>query len=171
VVYEQLEDAWAHICPIKIKQVSLETNPQFVQIVPPGETVIVVSFQLKLFQSTGLMTICYPYMALEGIINKLSAQNWIDATKKKSREHDTDVNRINLMELAVPLTAVLARTDVTIADFLSMRVGDIITTNQRIDHEIEVLVRNRRKLLARPGLVGRKRGLVVSEVLQDLGKE
>ncbi len=30
---------------------SLETNPQFVQIVPPGETVIVISFQLKLFCS------------------------------------------------------------------------------------------------------------------------
>ena len=81
MVYTQMEDAWAQICPAKITPVSLETNPQFLQIVPPGETVIVVSFQLKLLQSTGLMTICYPYVAMEPVITKLSAQNWMDATK------------------------------------------------------------------------------------------
>jgi len=40
VIYKEMEDAWEHICPIKAKQISLETNPQFVQIVPPSETVI-----------------------------------------------------------------------------------------------------------------------------------
>lgn len=171
VVYTEMENAWAHICPIQVKQISLETNPQFVQIVPPGETVIVVSFQMKLLQSTGMMTICFPYVALEGIMSKLSAQNWIDATKKKSHEKETQINRENLLHLTIPLNAILARTDVRIGEFLGLEIGDIITTDQKITREVDVFVRERRKFSGRPGLVGKKRGLVVTKVFEEVGKE
>ncbi len=171
VVYKELEVAWNHICPIKVNQISLETNPQFVQIVPPGETVIVVSFQMKLLQSTGLMTICFPYVALEGIMTRLSAQNWIDATKKKSKEIDAEINLENLLQLNLPLTAVLAKTDVRIGDFLDLEIGDVITTSHKINREVEVLIDNRKKFVGRPGLIGKKRGLVVTRVIDEVGKE
>lgn len=171
LVYRELEDAWATICPIKAKPVSLETNPQFVQIVPPGETVIVISFQLKLLQSTGLMTLCYPYMVLESILNKLSAQNWIDATKKKSLERDAQTNADNLMDLKVSINAVLAETDLRIRDFIGMEVGDVLTTDHRITQDIEGFIGNSKKIIGRPGLVGKKRGFVVTEVISPLGKE
>jgi flagellar motor switch protein FliM len=171
VVYKELENAWAHICPIKVKQISLETNPQFVQIVPPGETVIVISFQMKLLQSTGLMTICFPYVALEGIISRLSAQNWIDATKKKSQGKDSEINRENLMELQVPVSAVLADTAVSIGEFLDLKIGDVVTTDHRINREVGVFVKRRKKFIGRPGLVGRKRGLVISRIFDEVGKE
>lgn len=171
VVYKELEVAWNHICPIKVNQISLETNPQFVQIVPPGETVIVVSFQMKLLQSTGLMTICFPYVALEGIMTRLSAQNWIDATKKKSKEIDAEINLENLLQLNLPLTAVLAKTDVRIGDFLDLEIGDVVTTSHKINREVEVLIDNRKKFVGRPGLIGKKRGLVVTRVIDEVGKE
>ncbi len=171
VVYKEMEDAWEHICPIKVKQISLETNPQFVQIVPPSETVIVVSFQMKLLQSTGLMTICFPYVALEGIMTKLSAQNWIDATKKKTQDANTEINKDNLMHLAVPIDVILASTDVSIGEFLNLKIGDVITTDNRINREVQIYIRNRKKFSGRPGLVGRKRGLVVTRVHEELGKE
>ncbi|MFH1701054.1 MAG: flagellar motor switch protein FliM [Candidatus Zixiibacteriota bacterium] len=171
VIFDELEEAWAHICPIKIEQKSLETNPQFVQIVPPGETVIVISLQLKLFQSTGLITICYPYMALENIIGKLSAQNWNDATKRKSMKIDEDVNRKNLLGLEVPMQALLAETEVRIRDFIDMKVGDVITTTTKINKEMDIYIRNRKKLLGRPGLVGKKKGFTITRILEEVGKE
>jgi flagellar motor switch protein FliM len=142
-----------------------------VQIVPPGETVIVISFQLKMLQSSGLMTICYPYVALEGTIGKLSAQNWIDATKRKSLTHDTDVNRANLLTVPIPVSAVLTNAEVRIRDFLNMNIGDVITTDKKIMQEMEVSVRGRQKFLARPGLVGKKRGFIITQVFDEPGKE
>lgn len=171
LVYHELEDVWSHIAPVKIKHVSLDTNPQFVQVVPPGETVIVVSFQLKLLQATGLMTICYPYMTLESIIGKLSAQNWIDATKKRSLTNDAEINRANLEGLPVPLRAVLAHTDIRIRDFLALKIGDVVTTDHGISEEMALYVRNRRKFRGRPGLIGRKRAVVLTSVVNSIGKE
>ncbi len=171
VVYKELAAAWAHICPINIEQASLETNPQFVQIVPPGETVIVISFQLKLFQTTGLMTLCYPYMALESIIGKLSAQNWIDATKRKSAEKDTEINLGNLQDLNLPVSAVLAETKISIRDYMHLEIGDVLTTESKINEEMVINLAGRHKYSARPGLVGRKRGLMITNHVEEVGKE
>jgi len=42
-----------------------ETNPQFVQIAPPGETVILISLEVRMQNASGLMSLCFPFMLLE----------------------------------------------------------------------------------------------------------
>ena len=51
-LYTELQRSWENLVKIEIEQRSFETNPHFIQIVPPGESVVVISFQVKLFQST-----------------------------------------------------------------------------------------------------------------------
>ncbi len=166
-LFSDLARAWEHIIPVDIHQLSFETNPQFIQIVPPGETVVVVSFQVKLFQATGLLTICYPYVAIEPIITKLSAQNWIDATKKKNLESDRDINLNNLQAVDAELAAVFKSTELKMREFLSLQVGDIITTEQRIVDPISVLVNRRAKFFGRPGLSGKKRAVQVTSEFDE----
>lgn len=163
-LYRDLERAWENIVEIQVEQKSFETNPQFIQIVPPGETVVVVSFQVKLFQSTGLLTICYPFVALEPIITKLSAQNWIDATKKKLHKTDRDVNLNNLKEVGVDLSAELLGTTIRMRDFLDLEVGDVIPSEKKISAPIDVFVNHRHKYRARPGLSGKKRAFQIVDV-------
>ncbi len=170
-MYEELHKSWEHLVQIDIEQKSFETNPQFIQIVPPGESVVVISFQIKLFQSTGLLTICYPYVSLEPIVTKLSGQNWIDATKKKNATEDRQTNESNLAEVAGDVSAVLLRSRIRVRDFLSLKLGDIVPSEKKIDLPIEVMVNRRRKYLGRPGLSGKKRAVQVMEVLPNIMEE
>lgn len=170
-LFRDLERAWENIVKIKVEKKSFETNPQFIQIVPPGETAVVVSFQIKLFQSTGLLTICYPYVALEPIITRLSAQNWIDATKKKNLESDRRINLQNLNLVNADMMAVLLNTSLKVSDFLQLKFGDIIPSEKKINLPIDVYVNTRKKFSARPGLSGKKRAFQVIEVCEDLSKE
>ncbi len=160
-LYRDLERAWDNIVTLNIEQRSFETNPQFIQIVPPGETVVVVSFQVKLFQSTGLLTLCYPYVSLEPVVTKLSAQNWIDATAKKNLQADRDTIQKNLAAVDAELVAELVRTDIKIGEFLDLRVGDVVPTEGRISSPVNVYVNRSRKLHARPGLSGKKRAIQI----------
>jgi len=139
--------------------------------VPPGETVVVVSFQVKVFQSTGLLTLCYPYVSLEPIITKLSAQNWIDATKKKNLESDRAVNLQNLSQVDAEVAAVLLNTSLKVRDFMGLKEGDIIPSERKINMPIDVYVNRRRKLAAQPGLSGKKRAFQVVALCDDLSKE
>ncbi|MCM2271320.1 MAG: flagellar motor switch protein FliM [candidate division Zixibacteria bacterium] len=170
-MYRELERSWEHIVKVGIEQISFETNPQFIQIVPPGETVVVISFQVKLFQSTGLLTICYPYVALEPIITKLSAQNWIDATKRKNIDSDRAVNQRNLHDVNADVSAVLLRSNIKLRDFMTLKIGDIIPSDRKIHQPIEVCVNRRKKYVARPGLTGKKRAFQVLSTWEPLSKE
>ena len=170
-VYRDLETAWENIVKVNIKQKSFETNPQFIQIVPPGETVVVVSFQIKLFQSTGLLTVCYPYVSIEPIINKLSGQNWIDATKKKNLDIDHNLNLNNLYSIKSELSAELLKTNITMSEFLSLKVGDIIPSEKRISSPIDVYVNSRKKYTGQPGLTGKKKAFQVIDVFEDIVEE
>ncbi|MCK4606012.1 MAG: flagellar motor switch protein FliM [candidate division Zixibacteria bacterium] len=166
-LYEEIEEAWENIVKIETEQRSFETNPQFIQIVPPGETVVVVSFQIKLFQATGLLTICYPYVSLEPVISKLSAQNWIDATKRKNLESDRSINLANLNLVEADISAVLLRTDIRMRDFLSLKVGDIVPSQHQINEPVVVSVSRAKKFLARPGISGKKRAIQILESLAE----
>ena len=170
-LYVELTKSWEHLVKIGIEQVSFETNPQFIQIVPPGETVVVISFQIKLFQATGLLTICYPYVALEPVITRLSAQNWIDATKKKNLAQDRDVNTDNLKFVPAELAAVLLNSRIRMRDFLALKVGDVIPSEQKISSPMMVTVNRRMKFLAKPGLAGKKRAVQILDYCDELRQE
>jgi len=170
-LYRDTERAWENIVKIDVEQKSFETNPQFIQIVPPGETVVVVSFQVKVFQSTGLLTLCYPYVSLEPIITKLSAQNWIDATKRKNLESDRELNFDNLSQVNTDVTAVLLHTSLRVRDFMKLKPWDIIPFERKINLPIDIYVNRKKKFVARPGLSGKKRAFQVLEEYDDLSKE
>jgi len=167
-LYADLQRSWEHLVKIEIEQRSFETNPHFIQIVPPGESVVVISFQVKLFQSTGLLTICYPYMSLEPIITKLSGQNWMDATKKKNLEEDRLTTLNNLQTIQTDVAAVLCRTKIKVRDFMALSCGDTIRSDMKMTMPIEILVNDRRKYVARPGVSGKKRAIQVLEVREAM---
>lgn len=170
-LYSDLARSWENIIKVDVEQKSFETNPQFIQIVPPGETVIVVSFQVKLFQSTGLLTICYPYVSLEPVMAKLSAQNWIDATKRRNQDVDRSLNRTNLESVPAELTAVMMRTNLKLRDFLNLQVGDVLPTERKINAPVEVMINRRRKFIGRPGLTGKKKAVQILDVSQEAKRE
>lgn len=170
-LYAELAKSWEYLVKIDIEQKSFETNPQFIQIVPPGETVVVISLQVKLFQSTGLLTICYPYVSLEPIVGSLSAQNWIDATKKKNEAEDRQTNIFNLKKVPTEIAAVLLESNIKMRDFLSLKLGDIVPSEARIDQPIKITVNRRHKYTARPGLSGKKRAFQVLEVKKNILEE
>jgi flagellar motor switch protein FliM len=170
-LYIDLEKAWHNIVPLKIEENSFENNPQFIQIIPAGETVIVISLQMKLFKTTGLLTICYPYVSLETVLPKLSAQNWIDATKKKSLEESVELNRENLQNVSVPVTLTLAQTKLKMKDFLNLKMGNVIATDTKIDAPAELAVGDRMKYKCRPGLFGKRRAGQIIEIHPFVKKE
>ncbi|MBN2227395.1 MAG: flagellar motor switch protein FliM [candidate division Zixibacteria bacterium] len=170
-IFGDLENSWKNMVPVTIEQKSFETNPQFVQVVPASETVIVVSLQLKLFNITGLLTICYPYVSLESVLGKLSAQNWIDATKRKSQEENRANNQENLQKVTVEVALNLARTTLKMKDFLNLKIGDVISTETKIDAPVEMLVGGRKKYMCRPGLFGKRRAGQITEIYPIIEKE
>jgi flagellar motor switch protein FliM len=85
-LFGNLRESWAQVIDIRPRLSQIETNPLFAQIVPPSEMVILVSFEMKLGGTTGILNLCIPYLTIEPIISKLSAQYWYSTRRPASKE-------------------------------------------------------------------------------------
>src|SRR5687767_12442732 len=74
----ELRHAWENVVELKLSVVRMESNPQLVQIVPPNEVVVLISFELTLHDDVrGMLNLCIPFNSIERISSKLSANSWV----------------------------------------------------------------------------------------------
>ncbi|MBN2441436.1 MAG: hypothetical protein JXJ04_08815 [Spirochaetales bacterium] len=77
-----LRESWSTVIDLKPRLGQIETNPQFAQIVPPMEMVSVVVFKCKIHTVEDRISFCFPFLTIEPIIAKLSAQYWYSSVRK-----------------------------------------------------------------------------------------
>ena len=165
--WRELATAWGRILEVEINTAGFETTPQFIQIVPPGETVIVTTLQLNMPEATGIFKLCYPYITLESIIDKLSGQNWLDPTRISSSAANRQVLRENLQSVETGVVAILADTDITVRAFLGINTGDVLITETRTAEPARILVGGVPRFLARPGMRGKHRAVEILTIQKD----
>ncbi len=150
---KDLAKAWEHVVSLDMRLEGKESNPQFVQVAPPGETVILISFEIKTLNSSGLMSICYPYMVLESIISKLSGQHWITFLRKEATEGHQDIITSRLMQASAPIKVILGKTKLTVQDILDLKTGDVIKLRKDVKDELVMMVGNNPKYYCKPGVL------------------
>ena len=151
----QLSEAWSNLTPVTFSVHDFESNPQLVQIVPPNETVVVVGFELRMGNRAGTMSLCIPYNVIEPIMGVLAAQNWFSYQRKGGQDDSQKRLVKNVSNAPVEMRAFLAQTTMSVSDLLGLQVGDIITTDKLIDHDVSIQVEGRTKFT---GQLGRFRG-------------
>ncbi len=165
-----LERTWERIIPLECNVEMLETNPEFIQVVPASETVVLISFELKSENVNGLINLCYPYISIEPIALRLGGQNLVSSAKEVPREELLkNRKRIELFDTIV--RAHLGSTDLTIAELLNLKLDDILILNTRISNDIEIYVKDELKFYGKPGLFGKYKGIEILSVVHDAGME
>ncbi len=148
---DDLKRVWDKIAPLDFKVERVESNPQLVQIVPPNEVVVLISFELTLGDMRGMMNLCIPFNALERISSNLTTNSWVGYTQVQPTEESISQWSRNLKGAELHLVATLAQSTITTSDLLGLRVGDVIKTEQDIHKPIEVAVEGVPKFRARLG--------------------
>src|SRR5207244_10377390 len=85
---QELKHAWDGLLPLKLSVDRVESNPQLVQIVPPNEVVVLISFELLLGELRGMINLCIPFNAIERVSSKIAANSW-NTYGKSSSNHET----------------------------------------------------------------------------------
>jgi len=146
-----LASAWASIADLKLKVQQTSTNPQLIQAVPPNEVVVVVSFELALGDTKGLLNLCIPYNTIEPLTSKLSSNTWTSYSKKPLDARETINLQTGLGAAAVELVVCLASTRLTAGEVAGLAVGDVIVTDCGCHKALEVSIEGRPKFEGYPG--------------------
>ncbi len=164
--FNHLKDAWETIVDIEPILTGFEVNPQFLQMVSPNETVVVISLNAAIGEASGMINICIPHMVVEPIIQKLSASYWMHTEKEEKKKKYPYVEE-KIKQGKLPLVAELGRSQITVEEFLNLTVGDSIKLDQPIDQPILLKIGDKPKFLAQPGIFRDKMALQILDVYRE----
>ena len=166
-MFQELERAWQQVYEIQLEEVAFESNAEFVQIIPGVESVILVTFEVTVYEHRSFINICYPYLVLEPMMRFAGKKRWISSTSSEVppavREHYEDT----LRTMIVQLHAELGRTRLPISELMQLEVGDVIPLEGRVNEPVRVFVGKEEKFTAVAGRSGKYRALRILDVLES----
>ena len=165
-----LESAWAPVEPIKCTFVRTEVNPQFVGIVPPTDVVIASTFDVELESAAGLVSVIIPYSTLEPIKQKLSSGFQIESEQDEDSSWGETIQD-QLLETEVEIKVPMGKSEITMAEVMNLKEGDVIMLDQESGGELNVLVEDNKKFKAFHGVHHGSIAVQITETLKKRGQD
>jgi flagellar motor switch protein FliM len=167
-----MREAWSTVIDLRPRLGQIETNPQFAQIVPPTEMVVLVTLETKVGDVEGMMNFCIPYLTIEPIISKLSAQYWYSSVRRGATTENLTILRDRLSTIGVTVVAEIGAMNLKVNDVLNLKVGDVIRlADTRVGDPMVLSIGNKNKFLCRPGVVGNKIAVQVIQKIESIERE
>lgn len=162
---ESLQEAWKQVITLEPRLEVIETNPQFTQIVPPNDMVVIITLQTKIVQAEGLINICIPYLVLEPIMSKLTTTFWVaSSVVKQSSDESMTTLKKRLARTPIALKVELGSTTVTVQELLNIAVGDVLPLNSKVDEDLSVIIGQREKFKCKPGLSAKRVAVQITQI-------
>jgi len=177
VLMDNLGDAWKVVEQIKPVIEQKESSPNVVQIVAQNEIVVMIVMEIIIGQSSGMMNICYPVIALESLLPKLASRDLMlnESGSKKSRNQDL---KVILGGANVEMEAFLGTAEITLKDILDLEKGDMIKLDSNLHDGVELSVNGKSRFIGKVGVKRYRKSIKITEKvfgeqdeLQDILKE
>lgn len=161
-----LQEAWHNVIHFNPKLESMESNPQFAQVAPPNDMVVIITIKMTVGGAEGFMNICIPYLVLEPVMSKLTTTFWVSANASRDEhpEH-AEMLRKNIRFTKVPVVVQLGSIDVTVREYLTLNFGDVLQLDTKVDDDLRCIIGSNTKFWCRPGTSGKKAAVQITKVV------
>jgi flagellar motor switch protein FliM len=122
--FTELKKSWAPVADLDFEYLKSEVNPQFSNIIAPGEVVVISTFHLELDGGGGELHVTLPYAMIEPMREQLAGG--VQGDRREADERWSQALREELKGAEVEVSATLTEASVRLADVLKFRAGDII---------------------------------------------
>ena len=163
----ELKHAWENVLELNPVVDRVESNPQLVQIVPPNEVVVLISFEVTLGDVRGMANLCITFNSIERVSQQLTSNSWVAYGKKPPTPQSIKQISGQLTGSVVEVVVELAETHIATSDLIGLRVGDVITTEKDVQSPLVLSIEGRPKFHAEPGVFRGRKAVQVSEFIGD----
>jgi flagellar motor switch protein FliM len=160
-----LEKSWKALIDLTVSYQRAEVNPQFAQIVPPTDVVVVMNFEVEVEYTSGVISICIPYAMLEPVKEKLAA-----GFQSEQLEVDRAWSgrfKAGLMESKVDMMVELGRVSILGKDIANLKTGDVIQLDHYASDPLEIYVEGIPKYRGYPGIFKGNKAVQISQILTE----
>ncbi|MFH1745656.1 MAG: flagellar motor switch protein FliM [Planctomycetota bacterium] len=163
---EHLSEVWHNLVDARFEVVDTESNPQLVHIVAPTEVVVFITFEIKMGQSAGTMSICIPFNTIESVLSKLTTQSWFGYCVKDATPTQQRKLMRNLTLSSVDLSAFLGQTRIKLSELRDLQPGDLLPLDKRASADLILQVAGHNKFAGSPGHIRGHRALRIKRTAE-----
>ncbi|MCR4440964.1 MAG: flagellar motor switch protein FliM [Peptococcaceae bacterium] len=164
-------DAWSSLLQVNAYLESIEINPQFTQVLSPLEMVVIITINMQIGETEGLVNICLPCLMLEPLSDKLNTKFWFSGSVRSvNQDNSRHIKRI-IEKTDVPVSVILGTNTISLSELLELQVGDVINLEQPVNRDVEVYIKSSLKFLGQPGLIGNRLAVKITQLYQEGSEE
>lgn len=149
LILENLTDAWRSILDLQFRISGRETRPQMLQVAAPNEVVLLMSFEIKIAETRGVLNVCFPATSIEAVSGSFT-RSW-QRTRRQMTPTEQAALDENVGRVDVTLSAGI-HAAIGAGDFLRLQVGDVVGLDHPAGEPIEVSVNGKAKFLGAPAV-------------------
>lgn len=157
----QLKNIWLRIKDIDFSLMEIESNPQYRQIVPPNEVVVLISFEVAMGESRGMMNLCIPFTSIEPIMPSFALENIYNFMRRRSGAQESMAIAENLCDTQLELMTYVAATEIRVSDLMKLAPGDVLRTSKSASAPMLVVISGKPKFLVKPCNVSGKKAVEI----------
>lgn len=137
IILHDLKESWRSVTNIDFSMESLETEPQFLQILAPSEAVVAIAIEIRIGESIGMMNIAIPSIIIKMMRQKFD-QQW---SVRKSES--TDSEQVRILDLIrnseIDLDVRLEGSTLVMRDLMRLEEGDILVFDAATEKPLHCL--------------------------------
>jgi flagellar motor switch protein FliM len=132
------------------------------QVSAPNEVVLLLSFDIKIAETRGVLNFAIPASAIEAVGGSF-ARSW-HRTRREPTALERAALHSNLLRVKMPVTAAI-ETNLVAGDLMKLRVGDVLALGHPVEYPVDVRVQGRPKFAGRPRLGRKGAAMAVEQIL------
>lgn len=125
IALEDLKETWRQVQDLDIQVQARETSPQLIQIVAPNEVVVLVVFEVKIAEASGMMNLCIPTSVIEPLSGKFDHE-WSSGSRRVlDSESKLRIKKL-VNGIREDICADILGTRISVGDLVSLTSGDMV---------------------------------------------
>jgi flagellar motor switch protein FliM len=160
--FDAIRESWKKIIEFNPEFIKIETNPQYIELLPLNEMTVLVTYECKVESKNkyveGMINMLYPYPLIKSIKNKITSQYYNSGVEAMNEPIKSDMD-----QMLIPVSVVMGEKKLQLKTIREMEVGNILELDKLIDRDMDIYAGN--VLIARGEVVviDEKFGIRVTE--------
>ncbi len=165
LILRDLREAWKFVTQIDFAIDTIETEPQFLQILAPTEAVVAVAIEIRIGDSIGMMNIAMPSIIIKMMRQKFD-QQW---SLRKSASTDQEQSRVLdlIRTSALRSEVLLVGPHLLLKDLMNIEEGDILSFEYPTSRPLDLVLNGEKKYRGEIVDAGRRAAFRVTERFVD----
>ncbi len=138
LILRDLQEAWRFVTNIDFTIDTVETEPQFLQILAPTEAVVAVAIEIRIGDSIGMMNIAMPSIIIKMMRQKFD-QQW--SLRKSAPTVEEERRMLELVQgSCVKSDAVLSGPKLLMRDLMNLQEGDVLSFEYPVTKPLNLIL-------------------------------